>query len=125
MDDLNQTAQRLPANSRKLFLIAAWYSWIIPFVLLGALILNFFYGPFYGSADDGTKFTDWDADGDFYFIVECILFSCLVSGIVSLFGIWKHTEPQIRPIAIIGIVLSLGIGFLAKAVQLLSHMVVG
>ncbi len=61
MDDLNQTAQRLPANSRKLFLIAAWYSWIIPFVLLGALILKFFYGPFYGSADDGTKFTDWDA----------------------------------------------------------------
>ena len=125
MDALNQTIQQLPADSRKMFLIAAWYSWITPFVSLGALIIKFFYGPRYDMADNGTKFTDWDADGDFYLIVECVLLSSLVAGIVSLYGIWKHKEPQIRPIAIIGIVLSLGIGFLAKAVQLLSHMVVG
>jgi len=114
--------QQLPTASRKLFLLAAWYSLITPCILFGALLLKLLAGLFYTTSDDGTKWIDWPVESEFYLIIECVFFSSLISGVVSLFGIRKCGERMISTKAIIGILLSLGVGLVAKLGQWLSHM---
>jgi positive regulator of sigma E activity len=101
------TEHSVSASGGSLFVVAAWYSFLIPLlspVIWFAIVAG--TGGYLGVA---------------FMSALCILITSLVSGVVSLFGFSRHGRKRIRWMALIGIVASIILGFMSYGYWELSQ----
>ena len=100
-----------PKSGNSLFLMAAWYGCITPFISAGALYII-----------GNSETLSHQLIRDLLAILICILVSSLVSAVVSLFGVPSLGAKRILPKAIIGILFGLGVGYFALMGWAFTHM---
>ena len=94
---------------------AAWYCCLTPLVV-GISI--FLYGYFF--IEHAKVYIDHQASQQFHELAMWVCASSIIAGIVSLFGVYLHKQFWILSVAVIGILLSIVVGYVAFVSFVLS-----